>query len=361
MLYLLQYLYGVIMDEIRAFLSDELNIAIDNNLRLKGEIRAIELDIEFMDKACNRIMNHKDATGDIFLSTYNYEAFDDVEVLKLKARKEELEQILVQKKMEYREAEERCDKVKRLWSHVNNQEIDEDDELMIDSAREIPQGYGYDIMSMQDIDRRRIAMGIHDTVVQNLTALILKNDFVVKLLNSDVQRAKLELNGINNVLKDSIRELRDIIYDLRPMSLEDLGFEDAFNNLINKLSARTDIQFATRYEADINNVDTVILSNLLRIIKELCTNAIKHSKCSIITVVLKSDDKDISLVIEDNGIGFDFDVTAVTNKSTNFGLSMVIDRIKYLNGTVISKNLKNGTRYEIVIPKNVAKEGSLDD
>ncbi len=350
------------MDEIRMFLSEELNIAIDNNLRLKGEIRAIELDIEFVDKACNRIMSDKDSTGDIFLSASNTYVFDDDEILKLKSHKDDLIGILAQKKIEYEEAQERCDRIKKLWSSVNNYEVSEEDELMISHGNvDIPQGYGYEIMSMQDIDRRRIAMGIHDTVIQNLTALILKNDFVVKLLNTDVQRAKLELSGINNVLKDSIRELRDIIYDLRPMSLEDLGFEDAFNNLINKLSAKTDMQFAAKYEADINEVDSVILSNLLRIIRELCTNSIKHSKGTIISVAVKSDSSNITLVVEDNGVGFDFDATSTVNKTTSFGLSMIIDRIKYLNGSIVAKRLNKGMKFKVIIPRVIVKEVSTND
>ncbi len=346
------------MDEIRLFLSEELNIAIDNCLRLKGEIRAIELDIEFMDKACSRLLNNKDATGDIFQSIYNNNTFDDMEVSKLKSRKEELMCILSGKKHEYKEAEERCERIKKISAIANNGELNEETFLF---GEEAPKGFGYELMSMQDVDRRRIAMGIHDTVVQNLTAVIMKNDFIIKLLNSDVQRAKLELSGVSNILKESINELRDIIYDLRPMSLEDLGFEDAFNNLINKFRARTNMEFVTKYEADINDADTVILSNLLRIIRELCTNSVKHSKGTLITVSIKSDKKNITMSIEDNGVGFDFDEKSELNRTTNFGLSMVTDRVKYLNGKISAKRLQKGMRFKVIIPREIIKEVAKDD
>ena len=75
---------------------------------------------------------------------------------------------------------------------------------------------------MQEADRQRIARDIHDTVVQGLTALIHKNEFVGKIFETDKQRAQLELKKNNNVIRDSINELRNIIFDLRPMSLEDL-------------------------------------------------------------------------------------------------------------------------------------------
>ncbi|MBQ4284483.1 MAG: sensor histidine kinase, partial [Lachnospira sp.] len=248
------------------------------------------------------------------------------------------------------------ERIKKISATVFNYESDSDMYIMGDINSDVPKGYGYDIMSMQDIDRRRIAMGIHDTVIQNLTALMLKNDFVIKLLNSDVQRAKLELEGVNKILKGSINELRDIIYDLRPMSLEDLGFEDAFNNLINKLSSKTDMKIVTKYEADINEVDSVILSNLLRVIRELCTNSIKHSKGTIITASVKADKNNINIIVEDNGVGFDFDDSDTVNKTTHFGLSMITDRVKYLNGTITAKKLQRGIRFKIVVPKSIKEE-----
>ena len=98
---------------------------------------------------------------------------------------------------------------------------------------------------MQELDRQRIARDIHDTVVQNMTALIRKQEFISRLMDKDMNRAKLELSSSINMMKDNIEELRNIIFDLRPMALDDLGFKAAFFNLCERLKENETIIFYT--------------------------------------------------------------------------------------------------------------------
>ena len=84
-------------------------------------------------------------------------------------------------------------------------------------------------------DRQRISRDIHDTVVQNLTALIHKEEFISQIMSRDINRAQIEINNAKALIKDSIKDLRDIIYQLRPMELDDLGFNEALLNLVDKL------------------------------------------------------------------------------------------------------------------------------
>lgn len=73
-----------------------------------------------------------------------------------------------------------------------------------------------------ELDRKRISRDIHDSVVQNLTALIHKQEFISQIINTDITRSKLEINNSVVLIKESINELRNIIYELRPMSVDDL-------------------------------------------------------------------------------------------------------------------------------------------
>ena len=77
-----------------------------------------------------------------------------------------------------------------------------------------------------------LSMEIHDTTVQNLTTLIQQTEYVGMLLDRDVIEAKLELNTMNSILRKSINELREIIYNLRPMSFDDLGLVPSLQQYI---------------------------------------------------------------------------------------------------------------------------------
>ena len=70
--------------------------------------------------------------------------------------------------------------------------------------------------------------------MQNLTALIHKQEFISQIINTDITRSKLEINNSVVLIKESINELRNIIYELRPMSVDDLGFKNAIMNMIDK-------------------------------------------------------------------------------------------------------------------------------
>ncbi len=374
---------GFTMSKISDFISEELNISIEKRAQLKSQIRSLQLDMEFVDKAKDKIIQQKDTTGDTFLSADNSDNFDDREIFKLKEQKERIKALIEDKEKELEEISKRCDKIKDIFLTYNLQDKDSsEDNLWKNNPQESAslednvQNYnqqknnlwGGDLqerkgnsdwrtvslseISVQEMDRRRIAMEIHDTVVQNLTALTLKNDFIVKIMNSDRQRAQLELKNCNSILRESIEELRNIIFDLRPMSLDILGFEDTFINFINRLSAKTGMIITYDYKADINHMDSMLLINLIRIIQELCYNSIKYSKGTKLEVKVLSDKKYVIIDVIDDGIGFDLD-----NNVNGFGLSMVRDRLSAYGGQLQTKRLAKGMQCRILVP---IKEKKVD-
>ncbi len=374
---------GFTMSKISDFISEELNISIEKRAQLKSQIRSLQLDMEFVDKAKDKIIQQKDTTGDTFLSADNSDNFDDREIFKLKEQKERIKALIEDKEKELEEISKRCDKIKDIFLTYNLQDKDSsEDNLWKNNPQEsaslednvqndnqqksnlwggdLQEGKGNSDwrtvtpleISVQEMDRRRIAMEIHDTVVQNLTALTLKNDFIVKIMNSDRQRAQLELKNCNSILRESIEELRNIIFDLRPMSLDILGFEDTFINFINRLSAKTGMIITYDYKADINHMDSMLLINLIRIIQELCYNSIKYSKGTKLEVKVLSDKKYVIIDVIDDGIGFDLD-----NNVNGFGLSMVRDRLSAYGGQLQTKRLAKGMQCRILVP---IKEKKVD-
>lgn len=97
----------------------------------------------------------------------------------------------------------------------------------------------------------------------------------------DPVRTKLELGSMTNTLKAVINELREIIYNLKPMSLEDLGLLLTVERYANQLMMNHDIKVRISHNDEIDDILPVIKLSLFRLIQEACNNAIKHAESKI--------------------------------------------------------------------------------
>lgn len=332
---------------VSSFIAEELSYAMEKDTILKNQIRSLELDIEFVEKAAEKIIEGKDDTAEVFLSSDSSKGFDELELEKLRLRKAELLKQLEQTRQELKENESKYQRLKGLLRDC--QKLTGNDVQKVGDGFDFTSGNVNTIetLNLQERDRCRIAMDIHDTVIQNLTALTLKNSFIIKIMDSDRQRAQLELKSCNELLKESIGELRNIIFHLRPMSLDVLGFKDTLITMIDQFSSRTDMILTYDYWAEIEDLDSDFLINLIRIIQELCNNAIKHSGGSKLHIAVSSTDHAVDIRVEDDGVGFD---GCGSKHGKGFGLSMIADRIKNYNGKFEAKRLPKGVQCHVMIP-----------
>lgn len=215
------------------------------------------------------------------------------------------------------------------------------------------------ILEMQEKDRQRIARELHDSSVQNLTHLIHLIELSSMYIDKDPIRARLELEECIKILKSTVNEIREVIFNFRPMSFDDLGFKQCIENFItdskmkNKnceieyhISDLSDIDWKNKSKQEIN----LFLLFLYRIIQESINNALKHSDADkIILTVGKKDDK-CYINIKDNGKGFKFDDNSEQDDK-HFGLSIMKERINMLHGIItFNTDIKRGTEINIEIP-----------
>jgi len=202
------------------------------------------------------------------------------------------------------------------------------------------------MLELQENDRSRIARDLHDITIQELVHIIQMTELCMKCLD-DPTRVKLELASIIQSLRDAIDDTRNIIYDLRPMSFDDIGFTEALIHMADDAMLITDFQI----ETDIDDFKKCNLYkdhfiSLYRIIVELVRNALYHSKGNKIKISVKKIDGVICVHVIDNGTGFD---PNTSGKKTSFGLQIVKNRLDLLNGKMRIKSNSNGTDIEIVI------------
>lgn len=216
--------------------------------------------------------------------------------------------------------------------------------------------YKMTILQTQESERQRIARDLHDTTVQCLTSLVHKSELCQKLIDIDPIRCKLELISMSKILRDVIEDTRKLIYDLRPMSFDDIGFNITVERFLDKLKSLSTVQYNFKVEGESFDIEPVVGLTLLRVIQEACSNSIKHGKASHIHLILSYVNNNmIELIISDDGIGFDVTSLPETIREDNsgFGLSMMKERVYLLSGDMkIVSSQGNGCTITVKVPHN---------
>ena len=139
------------------------------------------------------------------------------------------------------------------------------------------------VISLQEEDRQRIARDLHDTSLQNLTHLVHKIELAGLYIDQDPVKAKLELAVIRQNIKSIIDEIRNTIFDLRPMTFDDLGLKAAFERLI--LLFNENHLYEMEVEIEEVSCDTrLVLLTIYRVIQECFTNIKKYSNATKVTI-----------------------------------------------------------------------------
>jgi two-component system sensor histidine kinase DegS len=207
------------------------------------------------------------------------------------------------------------------------------------------------ILQIQEDERRRVAMELHDVSLQNLAYLFHKIELGVRYIDMDAEKAKQELNTVGKSLRSIINEMRGIIFNLRPVDLGDDGLRSDLEHLAYKLNEQNLFFVSTDIdEIDFHNNITQV--SVYRIVKECLTNAFTHSKGNQLFFSMKKADNSCVITIKDNGVGFDFE--KIKNKLKNhFGLSVLQERVRLLDGILnIESKVGSGTTITIYIPYN---------
>lgn len=207
-----------------------------------------------------------------------------------------------------------------------------------------------EILLMQEAERRRIAEKLHNTTVQDIIYLSQKLALVGLYMDNDAVHSRLELAIARKQIKSIVDGIRETIYDLRPMTFDDIGYDAAFERLYDKLK-----RMGYSVVFDIDNVSTedgVTAISIYHIVSESCQNIIKHSQATNVFVRVKRNDDKIKVIISDNGIGF-----SQSDRNYNigydgrhFGLSFIQERVDLLSGNMKIVSDENGTSVNVVIP-----------
>lgn len=184
------------------------------------------------------------------------------------------------------------------------------------------------VLLAEENERKRIATDLHDGIGQTMSAAkmnlsALQNEFE----NINTQQ-KIALNKVIELVDDSCKEVRAVSHSMMPNVIEKNGLDNALKMFINQINSKN-LKINLHTQGLSNKLNRNIESILYRVIQECINNVIKHSKASHLDISLIQEQNELSVTIEDNGIGFD------TSKASNgIGLENIESRIKFLNGEV---------------------------
>lgn len=212
---------------------------------------------------------------------------------------------------------------------------------------------GIRIMEAQEEERHRLARDIHDGPAQSVANIILKAELCERLIEIDRERSINELAGLKEIARDSLREIRKTIYNLRPMSLEDLGLIPTLERYIDIFQEDTQIFIKLTTYGSFNGIESVIHVPVFRIIQEALNNIRKHSEANSASIIIECTQTNLNLAIIDDGIGFNPKISRDNSNPLEggFGLMNIKERVEILNGTInIISSAYKGTKINIFIP-----------
>lgn len=206
------------------------------------------------------------------------------------------------------------------------------------------------IIENQENEQNRIAKDIHDGIGQMLTGL----KYLLESVDlSDTEKAQSKLEKLKEHTANIIKGVRTATFNLTPPELKDYGIVPALTELTQELAKLTGKNIVLLNKSDFNlRLDSLVEINLYRITQEAINNAIKYAESTHIVVTISHSSKILSIIIDDNGKGFDRSkLKAKPDKDGGMGLTFMQERIKYINGRLfINSSPEQGTKVTLNIP-----------
>ena len=206
------------------------------------------------------------------------------------------------------------------------------------------------IIENQEKEQNRIAKDVHDGIGQMLTGLKYNLESIDP---SDVKKSTLKIEHLKELTTNIIKGVRTATFNLTPPELADHGIVPALTKLTTELTKLTGKNIVLFNRTDFNErLDSLAEINIYRITQEAINNAIKYADSSHIIVSISNTDTMLSIVIDDNGKGFDpAKVKNVKKGDGGMGMTFMKERIKYINGRMfLNSELGKGTRVTLNIP-----------
>lgn len=208
---------------------------------------------------------------------------------------------------------------------------------------------GAQIIRGQEEERRRVARDIHDGPAQAIANIVFRAEACERLIDTDTERAKAELQALRKHIRGTLTEIRKIIFDLRPMALDDLGLIPTIRGVLDNLGEQYGYFTEVKVTGAERRLENHIEIGTFRIVQEALNNVVKHAKASTVKIRAEFAGIGITIIVEDDGKGFELSDKEVS--AGRFGIMGMRERAHLLGGRLtIKSDICRGTRVIVAIP-----------
>ncbi|OAB47698.1 sensor histidine kinase [Paenibacillus antarcticus] len=215
---------------------------------------------------------------------------------------------------------------------------------------------GLKIILAQEEERKRIAREIHDGPAQLLANLVLRTEIVERMLvKQEFRMVQDEIVDLKGQVRASLEEIRKVIFNLRPMALDDLGLIPTLRKYIYDFEEKMRIRTLIETRGKEHRLSSAMEAAMYRLVQEALTNVAKHAQASYVVVEITYQAQMVKIVVQDNGCGLRLDQLEKKSQD-HFGIIGMRERVELLDGRMeIESALNDGTKIIIHIPTNVDK------
>lgn len=206
------------------------------------------------------------------------------------------------------------------------------------------------MIQAQESERQRLSRQMHDGPAQALSNFILQTEIAMRLFDVDQEKAREELSNLKAAASAAFQGVRDFIYDLRPMMLDDLGVAPTIKRYVDAFREKSKMDVSITVTGKERRLESYLEVMVFRSMQEMLNNSALHSQANQIKVQLDMGNDAIRLVVEDNGKGFDLESEA-EGKDKGLGIKLIQDRTEMLGGEfLIDSAIGEGARITLSLP-----------
>ena len=204
------------------------------------------------------------------------------------------------------------------------------------------------LVNAQETERQRLSRQMHDGPAQALSNFILQTEIAMRLMDVDAGQARDELNSLKASAMGTFQKVRNFIFELRPMMLDDLGLAPTVRRYADAFKEQAGLDVNVTITGHERRLEPYLEVMLFRAIQELLGNAARHSQASLVKVVVDLGEDRIRVSVDDNGKGFDPDSL---QQSNSLGLKLIRERTEMLGGSFeVDSAIGKGTRILFAVP-----------
>lgn len=265
----------------------------------------------------------------------------------LRNRRDELERRLLTLEETIKRADHLVGQISVVLNYLTS-DLKQVGEIVEDAIQK--EYFGFRIIEAQEEERKRLSREIHDGPAQMLANVMMRSELIDRIYRErSAKEAMEEIRDLRKMVRSALYEVRRIIYDLRPMALDDLGLIPTLRKYLDTIEdyneGKTRITFISIGQE--KRTASKLEVALFRLVQEAVTNALKHADATEIQVKIEFNNEHAILLVKDDGCGFNQE----EKKENSFGLIGMKERVDLLDGTIsVHSKINQGTLVMIKVP-----------